>query len=205
MPSTSPPASTRKQAPRRTLSTIRASAHTERVSGLDVDFFGIPIPDEGPVFLVAVGVHIIAGITCVVSGIVAMVSPKGGRIHITFGRVYVGGIAVVFATMAVMAVIRWPLDNHLAVMGLIALVATGLGFLNRRRHGSDTWHIFAMGVSYVALLTAFYVDNGSALPVWSLLPPWVFWVLPTIVGAPLIAGAIGRRLSKRGPAKPTTH
>jgi uncharacterized membrane protein len=172
------------------------------VSGLDVDFFGIPIPDEGPVFLVAVGVHIIAGITCVVSGIVAMVSRKGGRIHITFGRVYVGGIAVVFATMAVMAVIRWPLDNHLAVLGLIALVATGLGFLNRRRHGSDTWHIFAMGVSYVALLTAFYVDNGSALPVWSLLPPWVFWVLPTIVGAPLIAGAIGRRLSKRGPAKP---
>lgn len=164
------------------------------MTGLDVDFFGIPIPDEGPVFLVAVGVHIIAGITCVVSGIVSMVSRKGGRIHITFGRVYVGGMAVVFATMAIMAVIRWPLDNHLAVMGLVALVATGLGFLNRRRHRSDTWHILAMGVSYVALLTAFYVDNGPALPVWSLLPPWVFWVLPTIVGAPLIAIAIGRRL-----------
>jgi hypothetical protein len=175
------------------------------VTGLDVDFFGIPIPDEGPVFLVAVGVHIIAGITCVVSGIAAMVSRKGGRIHITFGRVYVGGIAVVFATMAVMAVIRWPLDNHLAVMGIVALVATGFGLLNRRRHGSDTWHILAMGVSYVALLTAFYVDNGPALPVWSLLPPWVFWVLPTIVGAPLIARAIGRRLSKRGPAEPRTH
>jgi hypothetical protein len=175
------------------------------VSGLDVDVFGIPIPDEGPVFLVAVGVHIIAGLTCVVSGIVAMVSRKGGRIHMAFGRVYVGGIAVVFATMAVMAVIRWPLDNHLAVMGLIALGATGLGFLNRRRHGSDTWHILAMGVSYVALLTAFYVDNGPALPVWSLLPTWVLWVLPTVVGAPLIAWAIGRRRSKRGPAEPLTH
>ena len=156
-------------------------------------------------FLVAVGVHIIAGLTCVVSGIVAMVSRKGGRIHMAFGRVYVGGIAVVFATMAVMAVIRWPLDNHLAVMGLIALGATGLGFLNRRRHGSDTWHILAMGVSYVALLTAFYVDNGPALPVWSLLPTWVLWVLPTVVGAPLIAWAIGRRRSKRGPAEPLTH
>ena len=90
------------------------------MTGFDEDFFGIPIPDEGPVFLVTVVVHIIAGLTCVIAGVVAMVSRKGGRVHIAFGRVYVGGIAVVFASMAVLAAIRWPLDNHLAILGLIA-------------------------------------------------------------------------------------
>ena len=158
-----------------------------------MDFFGIPIPDEGPVFLVAVMAHIAAGLSCVVSGIVAMVSRKGGRVHIFFGRVYVGGIVVVFASMAVLAVIRWPHDNHLAILGLIALIATLWGFFNRRRHGADRWHILAMGVSYVVLLTAFYVDNGPFLPVWNLLPAWTFWVIPALVGAPIIIRAMVRR------------
>ena len=160
-----------------------------------MDFLGIPIPDEGPVFLVAVVIHIVAGLVSVAVGIVAMVSRKGGRVHITFGRIYVGGIATLFLTMAVLAVIRWPLDNHLAILGLIALVATLYGFVNRRRHGADRWHILAMGGSYVVMLTAFYVDNGPFLPIWNLLPPWTFWVIPSIVGAPLIARAIVRRSS----------
>ena len=166
------------------------------MNGVDGDFFGIPIPDEGPVFAVAVAVHIIAGLTAVVSGVVAMVSRKGGRIHIAFGRIYVGGIAVVFASMAILAVIRWPLDNHLAILGLIALIATLYGFVNRRRHGADRWHILAMGVSYVVLLTAFYVDNGPFLPVWNLLPTWSFWVIPSLVGAPIIIRAIARRSTR---------
>jgi cell division protein FtsW (lipid II flippase) len=160
-----------------------------------VDFLGIPIPDEGPVFLVAVVIHILAGLVSVATGIGAMVSRKGGRAHITFGRIYLAGIIALFATMAVLAVIRWPLDNHLAILGLIALVAALYGFINRRRHGADRWHILAMGGSYVVMLTAFYVDNGPFLPIWNLLPSWTFWVIPSIVGAPLIARAIVRRSS----------
>jgi uncharacterized membrane protein len=161
-----------------------------------MDVLGIPIPDEGPVFLAAVLVHIVAGLTCVVCGIVAMVSRKGGHAHIAFGRVYVVGIAVVFVSMAVLAVIRWPLDNHLAILGLIAFIATLYGFINRRRHGEDRWHILAMGASYVVLLTAFYVDNGPFLPLWNLLPAWMLWVIPSLVGAPIIIRAMGRRSSR---------
>jgi uncharacterized membrane protein len=166
------------------------------VTTIDPDFFGIPIPDEGPVFLVAVSLHIAAGLTCVVSGIVAMVSRKGGRTHIGFGRVYVVGIAVVFLSMAVLAIIRWPHDNHLLLLGLVAFLATAVGYVNRRRHGDDRWHILAMGASYVVLLTAFYVDNGPFLPLWNLLPTWALWVIPTLVGAPIIARAIVRRSSR---------
>jgi uncharacterized membrane protein len=158
-----------------------------------VDFFGIPIPDEGPVFLAVVVLHIVAGLVSVAAGLVAILSRKGGRVHIRSGRIYVGGIATLFATMVILAAIRWPHDNHLAILGLIAFVATVLGFVNRRRHRADPWHIAAMGISYVAMLTAFYVDNGPFLPLWNLLPAWMLWVIPSIVGAPLIARAIVRR------------
>ena len=162
-----------------------------------MDFFGIPIPDEGPLFLVGVGLHIVAGLVSVAAGIVAMLSRKGGRVHVAFGRIYVGGITALFLTMVLLAAIRWPHDNHLAILGLIAFVATVVGFVNRRRHGADRWHILAMGVSYVVMLTAFYVDNGPFLPLWSLLPPWMLWVIPSVVGAPLIARAMIRRSRTR--------
>lgn len=58
-----------------------------------------------------------------------------------------------------------------------------------------------MGSSYIAMLTAFYVDNGPQLPIWNLLPGWAFWVLPTAVGAPLIWFAIHRRANIAGPER----
>ncbi len=147
--------------------------------------------------VLVVALHVGAGLVSVVSGIVAMLSRKGGRVHVVAGRVYVGGITGLFATMIVLAATRWPHDNHLAVLGVIALGATLLGLLNRRRHGADRWHILAMGVSYVVMLTAFYVDNGPTLPLWSLLPPWSFWFIPSLVGAPLFARGIFRRSRPR--------
>jgi hypothetical protein len=42
------------------------------------------------------------------------------------------------------------------------------------------------------MLTAFYVDNGPNLPLWDHLPTWAFWLLPSVVAAPVIARAIRR-------------
>jgi hypothetical protein len=56
-----------------------------------------------------------------------------------------------------------------------------------------TAHICGMGLSYVALLTAFYVDNGPHLPVWQLLPRLTYWPLPSAIGVPLILRALMRR------------
>jgi hypothetical protein len=43
------------------------------------------------------------------------------------------------------------------------------------------------------MLTAFYVDNGRQLPVWDRLPTLANWLLPAVVGAPLIWRAVPRR------------
>jgi hypothetical protein len=54
-----------------------------------------------------------------------------------------------------------------------------------------------MGTGYVAMLTAFYVDNSPYLPLWDRLPALAFWLLPSAIGAPIIAWAVMRRLSRR--------
>jgi hypothetical protein len=51
-----------------------------------------------------------------------------------------------------------------------------------------------MGGSYIALLTAFYVDNGPFLPLWNRLPHWTYWLLPAIIGMPLIWRPLHRYL-----------
>ncbi|HMG30261.1 MAG TPA: hypothetical protein VK585_09095, partial [Jiangellaceae bacterium] len=64
----------------------------------------------------------------------------------------------------------------------------------RRRHrpGWPPHHAIGMGGSYIALLTGFYVDNGPFLPLWKELPHVTFWLLPSIIGVPLIWFALHR-------------
>lgn len=168
------------------------------------DVSGLPIPDAGPLFLIALGAHVLAGVTCVGSGAVAALSRKGSVLHVRGGRVYVLGLVAVAATMAVMVVIRWEHNAHLVPIGLVAAAAGLAGYLERRsgaRH--DRLHIVAMGVSYVALLTGFYVDNGPHLPVWNRLPDWSFWGLPSLVGFPIIVAAV-RRATAAGTKPPAS-
>ena len=50
-----------------------------------------------------------------------------------------------------------------------------------------------MGASYILMITAFYVDNGpNSLALWRELPPIAFWILPTLVGTPILLNALLR-------------
>lgn len=53
-------------------------------------------------------------------------------------------------------------------------------------------HVSGMGLSYILLLTALYVDNGKSLPLWKDLPPISYWLLPAAIGIPLIIRALLR-------------
>jgi len=100
---------------------------------------------------------------------------------------------VVFATATILAAMRWRQDYHLFIIGAAAFTAATIGVQHRRRHRpGDTGHITGMGISYVAMLTAFYVDNGPHLPLWDRLPALAFWLLPSAIGGPVIARAITR-------------
>ena len=132
------------------------------------------------------------GIGCVIAGAIAMLSRKGLGRHANAGTVYYWSLSVVFATAAVVAAMRWSEDSHLFVLGTLSFSSASLGrwAVRSRGHSGLALHVAAMGISYVTLLTAFYVDNGRNLPLWRELPQIAFWLLPAAVGLPLILRAI---------------
>ena len=156
--------------------------------------FGLPVPSVDPIFLAVVRVHILIGFTCVVAGTVAMLASKRRGRHSTAGTVYYWCLAVLVASATGLSVMRWTENYHLFILGILALTTATLGRSAMRRRWRN-WvrlHITGMGVSYILLLTAFYVDNGKNLPLWRELPQIAFWLLPAAIGIPLILRALLR-------------
>src|SRR5436305_1085997 len=98
------------------------TAVTERLSRL----VGVPVSFGFGGFLV---VHIAAGLVCVVSGAVALLSPKQQGRHPRFGVVYYGALGVVFATATVLAALRWAQSGYLFFLGSVAFGAGSIGYL----------------------------------------------------------------------------
>ena len=175
------------------------------------DILGLPIPDAGPIFAAALVTHILSGLTAVISGALAATAKKRPGRHPRAGRIYLWALGGVFVTATIMAIIRWREDAHLFAIAVMAFSLGLYGYRARRRRrpGWPPHHAIGMGGSYIALLTGFYVDNGPFLPLWQQLPHLTYWLLPSIVGVPLIWLALHR--FRRVPARarpdgdPTAH
>ncbi|MCK9871311.1 hypothetical protein MRI28_16985 [Nocardiopsis dassonvillei] len=154
-------------------------------------------------FPVLLACHVLAGLTATACGAAAMLVRKRPGGHPFFGRIYGGALLVVVVTAFGMGVLHRPHVNHLLVVAGIAATAATIGYTARRVRwkGWLHWHISGMALSYIALLTGFYVDNGPELPLWDLLPPVAFWFLPSAIGAPLLARALVRH--RHRPRRPS--
>jgi hypothetical protein len=145
------------------------------------------------------GVHVAAGLAAVIAGAAAMLAPKRHGAHPRRGTAYLIALAVLAATAAGIAALR-PHTAYLLLPGGLALTAAATGYAARRIRwrGWLTHHITGMTVSYLAMLTAFYVDNGPRLPLWNRLPPATFWFLPTAAGLPLLLRALHHHRATAG-------
>jgi hypothetical protein len=121
----------------------------------------------------------------------AMFTDKGSVRHRRSGIAYLFALTILVLSGSVLAFADWPSRRHLFALGSAALGLGAVGYMERwrKRRAWRSRHLLAMGASYIAMLTAFYVDNGPRLPLWWRLPGWSLWVLPSLVGAPLIARA----------------
>ena len=158
------------------------------------ELFGLPIPDAGPVFAIALTVHILCGLIAVVSGALAATAKKQPGRHPRAGRVYLWALGGIFTTATVMALsagVKTPTCSS-SPSSPSASACTDTAPRRRHRPGWPPHHAIGMGGSYIALLTGFYVDNGPFLPLWNRLPSIAYWLLPTLVGAPLIWRALRR-------------
>jgi hypothetical protein len=131
-------------------------------------------------FVTALAMHVLAGMTCVVAGALAATARKRPGRHPKAGHVYLWGIGVVSLRPR-----SWPSSVGVNTRHpfAIAVLAFGLAMFGRRarrlqRPGWPRWHATGMGGSCIALLTGFYVDNGPQLPLWNRLPHWTYWSSP---------------------------
>ena len=135
-----------------------------------------------------------------------MLSTKRRGAHPRAGTFYYWSLAALFATASVLAAMRWADDYHLFILGALSVAAASMGRMARRQSWQRwvDFHVSGMGLSYVLMLTAFYVDNGKSLPVWKDLPHVAYWVAPSAVGVPLIITALNRWNRRLAPGATRT-
>ena len=136
------------------------------LEGNPITVDGIVIPSDHPLFLILIAIHVAAGLTCVVSGAIAMAVKKSRGVHTKAGKVYYMSLWVIFITACVIALIRWKEDYHLFILGIISFTC---GFIAKKAvikkwNQWPVFHISGMALSFIVLLIAFYVDNGKFLP-----------------------------------------
>lgn len=156
---------------------------------------GIEIPSTDPVFLaIVLGVHIPLGLACVVIGAIAMLSQKRRGRHSRFGTIYFWCLLALCASSTLLSLMRWSENHHLFVLGVLSFACAWIGraALRQRWRYWVRLHIAGMGLSYLVMLIAFYVDNGKQLPLWKDLPHFMYWLIPLAVGMPLIVRALLR-------------
>ena len=93
---------------------------------------GDQVGSTAPVFLAFLAVHVIAGLTAVITGAAAALARKGSPRHIRAGRWYYRAITAVFATATALAAMRWAQDYYLFILGAVAFTAATIGYLHRR-------------------------------------------------------------------------
>lgn len=132
--------------------------------------------------------HIVAGSICLLIGVVAFSVRKKKGNHTKSGEVYHASYIVIFITAIIMAILHWDESAALFYVALFSYSFALIGYLARKR-GWRNWlflHIRGMLGSYIGLVTAVLITNGSDIPFLKTLPIWTLWILPTIIGTPMI-------------------
>lgn len=144
--------------------------------------------------------HIALGTVGLILGPVAMTARKLPGLHTRAGEAYHWVMLGVCVSAATLAVLDWRRIWWFLPIAAGSYAFALLGFLaaKRRWKGWLRAHVAGQGGSYVAMVTAVLVVNWPTFTgMRGTVSLWA-WVLPTVVGTPIIAWvsrevALGRR------------
>lgn len=128
------------------------------------------------------GLHIACGTGGIILGPVVMQAQKRRGTHTRFGTLYHWLFFVIFITTLILCLMNWQKFWWLLPVGVGSYAFALLGYLSAKIRWRNwlAYHVVAQGSSYIAMSTAVLVVNVG-------INVWWAWVLPTIIGSPLIA------------------
>jgi hypothetical protein len=138
-------------------------------------------------------VHVGAGTAGLVLGPLAMAARNRWGRHTRLGLAYQAAVALMTSTALALVALAPARLWWLAPVALATEAAAVAGWMVRRRHAAG-WlprHVRLMAGSYVSFVTAALVVNWSSP---------LAWILPTLIGTPLIEVAAKRAAQVRAPA-----
>ena len=145
-------------------------------------------------------VHIALGAVGLILGAIALLARKRRGRHTIVGEGYHWIMLSVCVTATLLAILDWQRLWWFVYIatGSYALALLGYVAAKRRWPGWLRVHITGQGGSYISMVTAVLVVNWQRLTGDSgLTSPWA-WILPTVIGSPIIAWvqrqvALGKR------------
>ena len=151
-------------------------------------------------------VHIGFGVVALVVGPIAMTARKVRGVHTRIGELYHWVVFGVCVSFVVVAALDWDRLWWFLPIAIGSYAFAFLGYWSAKRRWNNwlRYHLTGQGGSYIAMLTAFLVVNWESITGTSgMSSPWA-WILPTIIGSPLIAWiqrevALGRRPKLQTP------
>jgi hypothetical protein len=136
----------------------------------------------GGLYSVLLTLHVAAATTGLVITAPTLLVPKRRGFHTVLGKVYGAALITMCLTALALVVYRpsvlWPLG--IIAVGVLGLAVPGLLLALRRPRGWYIWHLNLMPSSAISFVTAFAVQVTDVRNLWA-------WLLPTIIGSPLIA------------------
>jgi hypothetical protein len=133
--------------------------------------------------------HVGSGALALLLAPFGLAARKARGRHTRIGWVYAGLVSVLAASALGLSALHWSRLWWLAAIAVATELAV-VGGLVARRRDSDVWHVSLMCGSYLSLVTALLVVN---------LGGPVAWILPTVVGSPVIAWAARRAALRAAP------
>jgi len=140
------------------------------------------------VFKIILYFHITVALTTFLAAPIALTAPKLRGRHTTIGNLYHWLMLAVCLSAACLAFLHWEESWHLLIIAVTSYSFALRGYLAAKQR-KPLWlrtHVSSMLASYIALWTAVIVLKGSIIPGVSLLPDFTYWLIPSIIGLPIL-------------------
>lgn len=126
-------------------------------------------------------IHIACGAGGIILGPIAMRARKMRGWHTRLGEIYHWLFLIIFLTTGALSFMDWQRLWWLLPVGIFSYAFALLGYVSAKLRWKNwlPFHLVGQGGSYIAMTTAVLVINAG-------LGSWWAWMLPTIIGSPLI-------------------